>query len=81
MTTKSSSAGGTHEGWMQSSTCRAVEEAGKAAGREYGLAEAMTREWVRLLSRQARQKFGGSDVAGRATLIERHQAANRGGAQ
>jgi hypothetical protein len=59
---------------MQSSTCRAVDEAGKAAGRAYGLAEAMTREWVRLLSRQGKQKFGGADVAGCATLEALGQA-------
>src|SRR5947209_5524027 len=53
---------------MQSSTCRAVEEAGKAAGREYGLAEAKSRELVRLLKRQAKQKFGDAAPAARATL-------------
>src|SRR5438876_765961 len=53
---------------MQSSTCRAVEEAGKAAGRAYGLAEAQARELARLLNRQAKQKFGGADPAGRETL-------------
>ncbi len=59
---------GTHQGWMQSSTCRAVTEAGRAAGREYGLAEAMARELAHLLDRQARQLFGHADEAGTATL-------------
>jgi hypothetical protein len=59
---------------MQSSTCRAVDEAGKAAGRAYGLGEAMTREWVQLLSRQGKQKFGGANAAGRATLEALGQA-------
>ena len=56
-----------NDGWMQSSTCRSVTEAGKAAGRAYGLAESMARELALLLSRQARQKFGAAE-AGRATL-------------
>jgi hypothetical protein len=68
MTATSTSSGGTHEGWMQSSTCRAVDEAGRTAGREYGLAEATARTLARLLNRQAKQKFGGADEAGRATL-------------
>jgi hypothetical protein len=68
MTAPSTSSNEKHEGWMQSSTCRAVEEAGQAAGREYGLAEATSRAWVRLLNRQAKQKFDGPDTAGRATL-------------
>ncbi len=59
---------GTHEGWMQSSTCRAVDEAGRTAGREYGLTESISRTLASLLSRQARQKFGGPDAIGRATL-------------
>ncbi len=46
----------------------AVDEAGKAAGREYGLAEARSRTLARLLNRQANQKFGSADEAGRATL-------------
>jgi hypothetical protein len=53
---------------MQSSACRAVTEAGKAAGREYGMAEVTSRTLVRLLNRQAKQKFGSADPAGRATL-------------
>jgi hypothetical protein len=53
---------------MQSSTCRAVQEAGAAEGRAYGLAEARARALARLLSRQAKQKFGSADTAGRATL-------------
>src|SRR5438046_6317664 len=68
MTTKSISADKTHEGWLQSSTCRDVDEAGKAAAREYGLAEARARTLARLLNRQANQKFGSADEAGRATL-------------
>jgi hypothetical protein len=68
MTAQSTSSGGTREGWMQSSTCRAVDEAGRAAGREYGLAEATARTLARLLNRQARQHFGAADEAGRATL-------------
>jgi hypothetical protein len=75
MTTSSSStegrqagSGGTHQGWMQSSTCRAVDEAGTTAGREYGLNEAMSGELARLLKSQARHKFGGPDRAGQATL-------------
>jgi hypothetical protein len=53
---------------MQSSTCRAVDEAGKAAGREYGLAESMSAALARLLKRQAKQKFGGADKEGHAAL-------------
>ena len=53
---------------MQSSTCRAVDEAGRTAGRAYGLAESISRTLAWLLSRQARQKFGRADAAGRATL-------------
>jgi hypothetical protein len=53
---------------MQSSTCRAVQEAGEAAGREYGLAETMARELARLLNRQAPERFRGDDAAGQATL-------------
>jgi len=68
MPATSTSAKGTHEGWMQSSTCRAVDEAGKAAGREYGLAESLSRALARLLNRQARQKFGSADPAGHTTL-------------
>ncbi len=56
------------EGWMQSSTCRAVDEAGRSAGRDYGLAESMARTWARLLCRQAKQRFGSPDPAGSATL-------------
>ena len=55
-------------GWTHSSTCRAVEAAGLAAGRAYGLAEAKARGLARLLNRQAKQRFGGADEAGRATL-------------
>ena len=57
-----------HEGWRQSSTCRAVENAGKAAGREYGLTEAKASTLARLLNAQAKQKFGGPHASGRATL-------------
>ncbi len=53
---------------MQSSTCRDVDEAGRTAGREYGLAESVSRALALLLSRQARQKFGGPDETGRTTL-------------
>src|SRR5215475_64789 len=67
MTAQSTSSSGTREGWMQSSTCRAVDEAGRAAGREYGLAEATARTLARLLNRQAKHQFG-ADEAGRATL-------------
>jgi hypothetical protein len=55
-------------GWDASSTCRALEEAGVAAGREYGQAEAMSRTLARLLKRQAKQRFGDGDGAGQATL-------------
>src|SRR5262249_6527141 len=68
MAAKPDSSEKTHEGWRQSSTCRAVEDAGKAAGREYGLPEATSRALARLLNRQAKQQFGGADPAGRATL-------------
>jgi hypothetical protein len=54
--------------WERSSTCRAVTEAGRAAGREYGLAEATSRELGQLLQRQARQKFTQSDEVGSVTL-------------
>ncbi len=57
-----------HKGWMQSSTCRAVDEAGKTAGREYGLTEATAETYARLLNAQAKQKFGGADGAGRTIL-------------
>ena len=54
---------------MQSSTCRAVDEAGRTAGREYGLAESISRTLAWLLSRQARQKFGGATrPAGRRSM-------------
>jgi hypothetical protein len=59
---------GTHKGWLQSSTCRDVEEAGKAAGCEYGLTEATAETYARLLNRQARQKFGCADADGRRML-------------
>jgi hypothetical protein len=49
------------DGWAHSSTCRAVEEAGATAGREYGLAEAeletlaervlSTADWTSVLAR------------------------------
>jgi hypothetical protein len=74
MTAKSTSSDGTREGWMQSSTCRAVDEAGKAAGRAYGLAESRSRALARLLNRQAKQKFGNADPTGRATLDALTQA-------
>jgi hypothetical protein len=54
----------THQGWLQSSTCRAVEAAGREAGHAFGLAESMARTLARLLNRQARQKFGSADAAG-----------------
>jgi hypothetical protein len=60
--------GGPHQGWMQSSTCRAVDEAGRTAGHDYGLTEAMSGELARLLKSQARHEFGGPDPAGQATL-------------
>jgi hypothetical protein len=53
---------------MRSSTCRAVDQAGRTAGRESGLAESTSRTLAFVASRQARQKFGGPDVTGRATL-------------
>jgi len=68
MTVKSASSETKQQGWMLSSTCRAVEEAGNTAGREYGLAEAKARAMARLLNRQAIQKFSSPDVAARATL-------------
>jgi hypothetical protein len=68
MNTQAGVSGGTHEGWMQSSTCRAVDEAGRAAGRAYGLAESMARTWAVLLERQAKQRFGSPDATQRATL-------------
>jgi len=64
MNAPANSSGEAHEGWMQSSTCRAVDEAGRTAGRAYGLAESISRTLAWLLSRQARQKFGGADAAG-----------------
>src|SRR6266446_2234315 len=75
MPATSTSSDGTREGWMQSSTCRAVDEAGKAAGHAYGLAESMSRALARLLNRQAKQKFAGTDPAGRATLDALAQAS------
>ena len=48
----------TNDGWSQSSTCRAVEEAGRTEGREYGLTESTSRALASLLGRQARAKFG-----------------------
>ncbi len=69
MNVPANASGDAHEGWMQSSTCRAVDEAGRTAGREYGLAESISRTLAGLLGRQARQKFGGSDATGRATLV------------
>jgi hypothetical protein len=68
MSTSTNTADGAYEGWMQSSTCRDVDAAGRTAGREYGLAESMSRTLALLLSRQARQKFGGPDETGRTTL-------------
>ncbi len=68
MDTPSSPPAAVHEGWDQSSTCRDVESSGRAAGRAYGLAESTSRTLAALLSRQARQKFGDVDPAGRATL-------------
>jgi hypothetical protein len=68
MSESTNNADGAYEGWMQSSTCRDVDAAGRTAGREYGLAESMSRTLAVLLSRQARQKFGGPDETGRTTL-------------
>src|ERR1043165_1118387 len=56
------------QGWDQSSTCRAVEEMGRSAGKAYGLAEAAARTMAQMLRRQAEQKFGGADASGAATL-------------
>jgi hypothetical protein len=72
--TANTSADRKREGWMQSSTCRAVDEAGRVAGRDYGLAEAKSRALVLLLTRQAKQQFGCADPAGRATLDPLAQA-------
>ena len=47
----------TNDGWSESSTCRAVEEAGRTAGREYGLAESISRTLAMLLGRQARAEI------------------------
>src|SRR5262249_11950726 len=68
MTINTTSPDKPHEGWMQSSTCRAVDAAGKAEGRAYGLAESKSRTLARVLNRQAKQKFVAADQAGRATL-------------
>jgi hypothetical protein len=68
VTGKSTSSDRPHEGWRQSSTCRAIEDAGNAAGRDYGLAETGSRTLARLLNLQAKQRFGSADPAGRATL-------------
>src|SRR5262245_54373329 len=68
MTVEATSPAKKHEGWMQSSTCRDVEEKGRTAGREYGLAETKSRTLARLLNRQAKQKFGSADAEGKATL-------------
>lgn len=54
--------------WSRSSTCQAVEAEGRELGRSYGLAESTSRTLATLLSRQAREKFGEADPAGRATL-------------
>jgi hypothetical protein len=79
MSAPANSSGGAHEGWMQSSTCRAAEDAGRAAGREYGLAESISRTLAGLLGRQARRKLGGADATGRAALdgLARAFAADR----
>ena len=68
MNAPADSPGDANEGWMQSSTCRAVDEAGRTAGRAYGLAESSSRTLALLLGRQARQKFGEVEANGRATL-------------
>src|SRR5262249_26577345 len=68
MRENTAAAGRPNEGWMQSSTCRAVNAEARAEGRAYGLAETMSRTMARLLSRQAKQRFGSADPAGRATL-------------
>ncbi len=60
--------------WSRSSTCQAVEAEGRELGRAYGLAESTSRTLAALLSRQAREKFGGADPAGRATLNRLAQA-------
>jgi hypothetical protein len=59
---------------MQSSTVRAVAEAGEAAGRAYGLAEAKSRELTRLLKRLAKEKFGVTELPGRGLLNSLAQA-------
>jgi hypothetical protein len=74
VTAKSTSSDRTNEGWRQSSTCRAVEDAGHTAGRAYGLAESTARALARLLNLQAKQQFGSTDPAGRATLDALAQA-------
>jgi hypothetical protein len=74
MTVIATSSDRTLDGWMQSSTCRAVDEAGAAAGREYGLAESRSRTLARLLTRQAKQRFGSVDATGRTTLDALAQA-------
>ena len=68
MSEQATSTAKTYEGWLQSSTCRAVEEAGRTEGRQYGLAESKSRTLARLLNRQARQKFAAADAAGKETL-------------
>jgi hypothetical protein len=68
MATSANTTGVVDDGWAHSSTCLAVEVAGRAAGKEYGLAESTSRAMARLLGRQARQKFGRPDTPGRATL-------------
>jgi hypothetical protein len=68
MNAPTDASGEEHQGWMLSCTCRAVDSAGRSAGREYGLAQSISRALAGLLSRQARQKFGGADATDRATL-------------
>ncbi len=74
MSTPATSLDKENTGWNHSSTCRAVQGAGEAEGRAYGLAEARSRTLARLLKSQAKQCFGGTDPAGRATLDSLAQA-------
>lgn len=78
MSTSANTTGEDDGFWSRSSTCRAVEAEGRELGRAYGLAESTSRTLATLLGRQAREKFGASDPAGRATLdglAQAHAAA------
>lgn len=78
MSTSANTTGEDDGFWSRSSTCQAVEAEGRELGRAYGLAESTSRTLATLLSRQAREKFGGADPAGRATLdglAQAHAAA------